>query len=213
MPSPKTLGQTNSAAPADARAGKYLTFQLAGEEFGIRVLNVREIMGVQEITAVPRTPAHIKGVINLRGKVIPVVDLRLKFALAAAEYTQRTCIIVTQVQGECGPVMIGIVVDSVSEVLNLTAPDIEDTPDFGDDAGLRCLLGMAKVKGKVKILLDIDEVLSTTELHHLDEFVAARNARGSETLGQSPASTDAVVSAGALVSTGALAGKVVHAAR
>jgi purine-binding chemotaxis protein CheW len=167
-----TLTQSNSAAPADARAGKYLTFQLASEEFGIRVLNVREIMGVQEITAVPGTPAHIKGVINLRGKVVPVVDLRLKFALAAAEYTQRTCIIVTQVRGERGPVMIGVVVDAVSEVLNLTAQDIEDTPDFGDDAGIRYLLGMAKVKGKVKILMDIEQVLSTSELHHLDALVA-----------------------------------------
>jgi purine-binding chemotaxis protein CheW len=172
MSSTMTLTQSNSAAPADARAGKYLTFQLASEEFGIRVLNVREIMGVQEITAVPGTPAHIKGVINLRGKVVPVVDLRLKFALAAAEYTQRTCIIVTQVRGERGPVMIGVVVDAVSEVLNLTAQDIEDTPDFGDDAGIRYLLGMAKVKGKVKILMDIEQVLSTSELHHLDALVA-----------------------------------------
>src|SRR5260370_31642540 len=133
-----------AATQSDARSGKYLTFQLANEEFGIRVLKVREIMGLQEITAVPQTPVHIKGVINLRGKVVPVVDLRLKFALAAAEYTQRTCIIVTQVQGENAPLMVGIVVDSVSEVLNLTAQDIEDTPDFGDDTGLRYLLGMAK---------------------------------------------------------------------
>ena len=116
----------------DARAGKYLTFQLANEEFGIRVLKVREIMGLQEITAVPQTPAHIKGVINLRGKVVPVIDLRLKFGLAAAEYTQRTCIIVTQMQGESGAVLMGIVVDGVSEVLNLTAAEIEDTPDFGE---------------------------------------------------------------------------------
>src|SRR2546429_1490364 len=146
MPSTMIANPTSSAAVADARAGKYLTFHLATEEFGIRVLNVREIMGVQEITAVPQTPAHIKGVINLRGKVVPVVDLRLKFALPAAEYTQRTCIIVTQVQGESAQVMIGIVVDGVSEVLNLTTQDIEDTPDFGDETGIRYLLGMAKVK-------------------------------------------------------------------
>ena len=158
----------NVAGPqVDARAGKYLTFQLANEEFGIRVLKVREIMGLQEITAVPQTPGHVKGVINLRGKVVPVVDLRLKFALPAAEYTQRTCIIVTQIQGESSPVMVGIVVDGVSEVLNLTGPEIEDTPDFGDETGVRYLLGMAKVKGKVKILLDIDQVLSTQELHSL----------------------------------------------
>src|SRR5437588_12309684 len=173
MSSTMMLSETNSVARADARAGKYLTFQLANEEFGIRVMKVREIMGIQEITAVPQTPIHIKGVINLRGKVVPVVDLRLKFALAAAEYTQRTCIIVTQVQGETAPVMIGVVVDGVSEVLNLTAQDIEDTPDFGDDAGLRYLLGMAKIKGKVKILLNIDQVLSTPDLNHLEAICGA----------------------------------------
>jgi purine-binding chemotaxis protein CheW len=167
MSSLMTLSETVAGAQSDHRAGKYLTFQLASEEFGIRVLKVREIMGLQEITAVPQTPAHVKGVINLRGKVVPVVDLRLKFGLAAAEYTQRTCIIVTQIQGESTPVMMGIVVDGVSEVLNLTAQEIEDTPDFGDEAGVRYLLGMAKVKGKVKILLDIDQVLSTQELNHL----------------------------------------------
>jgi len=167
MSSTMTLTENVAGPQADARAGKYLTFQLANEEFGIRVLKVREIMGLQEITAVPQTPGHVKGVINLRGKVVPVVDLRLKFSLPAAEYTQRTCIIVTQVQGESGPVMMGIVVDGVYEVLNLTGQEIEDTPDFGDEAGVRYLLGMAKVKGKVKILLDIDQVLSTQELHNL----------------------------------------------
>jgi purine-binding chemotaxis protein CheW len=166
-----THSETVSGVQSDKRAGKYLTFQLASEEFGIRVLKVREIMGLQEITAVPQTPAHVKGVINLRGKVVPVVDLRLKFGLPAAEYTQRTCIIVTQIQGEGGPVSIGIVVDGVSEVLNLTAQEIEDTPDFGDETGVRYLLGMAKVKGKVKILLDIDQVLSTQELNHLGSIL------------------------------------------
>jgi len=162
-----TTANDNAAAQADARSGKYLTFQLANEEFGIRVLKVREIMGIQEITAVPQTPVHIKGVINLRGKVVPVVDLRLKFGVAAADYTQRTCIIVTQVQGESGPVMMGIVVDGVSEVLNLTGAEIEDTPDFGEEISGGYLLGMAKVKGKVKILLDIDRVLSTQDMHNL----------------------------------------------
>ena len=160
-----------AAAPADARAGKYLTFQLAQEEFGIRVLKVREIMGLQEITAVPQTPAHIKGVINLRGKVVPVIDLRRKFGLPAAEYTQRTCIIVTQVQGESAPLLVGIVVDGVSEVLNLTSQEIEDTPDFGEDIAGQYLLGMAKVKGKVKILLDIDRVLSTQDLPGLSAIL------------------------------------------
>ena len=151
----------------EIRAGKYLTFQLANEEFGICVLKVREIMGLQEITAVPQTPAHIKGVINFRGKVLPVIDLRLKFGLPAAEYSQRTCIIVTQVEGEPGLVLIGIIVDGVSDVINFTAAEIEDSPDFGDEVAGRYLLGMAKVKDKVKILLDIDRVLSPAELQKL----------------------------------------------
>jgi purine-binding chemotaxis protein CheW len=175
MSSTTTLTENMAGAHTDARAGKYLTFHLANEEFGIRVLKVREIMGLQEITAVPQTPGHVKGVINLRGKVVPVVDLRLKFSLPAAEYSQRTCIIVTQVQGEHGPVMIGIVVDGVSEVLNLTDQEIEDTPDFGDEAGIRYLLGMAKVKGRVKILLDIDQVLATQELHNLGAAIQKEN--------------------------------------
>ncbi len=168
-----TTMTVNDAATthSDARAGKYLTFQLSNEEFGIRVLKVREIMGIQEITAVPQTPAHIKGVINLRGKVVPVIDLRLKFGLVAAEYTQRTCIIVTQVLGASGAVLMGIVVDGVSEVLTLAGSEIEDTPDFGEEYSGGYLLGMAKVKGKVKILLDIERVLSTQDLHNLDSML------------------------------------------
>ncbi len=165
------VSEKSSAGPVDPRAGKYLTFQLASEEFGICVLKVREIMGLQEITAVPQTPAHIKGVINLRGKVVPVIDLRLKFGLANAEYSQRTCIIVTQIQGESTHVLMGIIVDGVSEVLNLAPAEIEDTPDFGEEVAGQYLLGMAKVKGKVKILLDIDKVLSAQELHNLRSLV------------------------------------------
>lgn len=165
MPRPET-----GVAAADERVGKYLTFLLGREEFAIRVLKVREIMGIQEITAVPQTPRYVKGVINLRGKVIPVVDLRLKFSLSEKEYSQRTCIIVVQVQSGSVSMPTGIVVDEVSEVLNLAAGDIEDTPDFGEGTGSASsyLLGMAKVKGKVKILLDIDQVLSGQELHGLD---------------------------------------------
>lgn len=160
-----------TAVPADTRAGKYLTFHLGNEEFGVRVLRVREIMGLQEITSVPQTPCHVKGVINLRGKVIPVIDLRLKFGLPSAEYGQRTCIIVAQVQGESRPILMGVIVDAVSEVLNLTGVEIEDTPDFGEDAAGNYLLGMAKVKGKVKILLDIDKVLSSQDLRGLSQML------------------------------------------
>ena len=153
-----------AAVRADARAGKYLTFHLGREEFGIGVLNVREIMGMQEITAVPQASAHIRGVINRRGKVVPVIDLRAKFGLPPAESTRRTCIIVTQIHGSSGPVLAGIIVDGVSEVMNVSASEIEDTPDFGGDIGNHYLLGIAKVKGTVKILLDIERALSLDEL-------------------------------------------------
>lgn len=154
------------AGQADARTGKYLVFELNGEECCIQVLKVREIMGIQDITAVPQTPNYVRGVINLRGKVIPVVDLRLKFGLPETEYTQRTCIIVVQVQKETS-LLMGIVVDSVAEVLNIMAADIEDTPNFGQGVATPYLLGMAKIKGRVKLLLDIDEVLTSQELHGL----------------------------------------------
>lgn len=163
--------EKSPATKTDERAGKYLVFHLGREEFGIRVLKVREIMGVQDITAVPQTPAYVKGVINLRGKVIPVVDLRLKFGLPQIEYTARTCIIVVQVASEAGSMLMGIVVDGVAEVLNLVAGDIEDTPDFGQGVATPYLLGMAKVKGKVKILLDITQVLTSQELHGLDALM------------------------------------------
>jgi purine-binding chemotaxis protein CheW len=157
-----------SAAASDLRSGKYLVFDLDGEECCIQVLKVREIIGVQDITAVPQTPVFVKGVINLRGKVIPVVDLRLKFGLPQQEYNQRTCIIVVQVERESRAMMMGIVVDSVAEVLNISAGDIEDSPNFGQGVATPYLLGMAKIKGRVKLLLDIDEVMSSQELQGLD---------------------------------------------
>ena len=171
--------EPQQAGVADARAGKYLAFHLGREEFGIRVLKVREIIGVQDITSVPRTPGYMKGVINLRGKVIPVVDLRMKFGLEEMAYNTRTCIIVVQVvaseassaEGH-GTMLMGIVVDGVSEVLNLASADIEDTPDFGNGVASPFLLGMAKTKGKVKILLDIDKVLSGLELKGLESILS-----------------------------------------
>jgi purine-binding chemotaxis protein CheW len=165
-----THSHTAPAAPPmdpNTRAGKYLIFQLGQEEFGTEVLKVREIMGLQDITTVPQTPPYVKGVINLRGKVIPVVDLRLKFGLPPEEYTARTCIIVVRTRQAAEEMMIGIIVDGVAEVLNLAEADIEDTPDFGPGVATPYLTGMAKIKGKVKILLDIDQVLSTNELNGL----------------------------------------------
>jgi purine-binding chemotaxis protein CheW len=167
-----TIDKTGAAAALDERAGKYLTFRLGPEEFGVRVDKVREIMGVQEITSVPQTPDYLKGVINLRGKVVPVVDLRLKFGLPAIEYTQRTCIIVVQVRGELGAIQVGLVVDAVSEVLNLSGADIENTPDFGSQLTTPFILGMAKVKGKVKILLDIDRVVNASEISGFGSLLA-----------------------------------------
>jgi purine-binding chemotaxis protein CheW len=161
--------QASPVLPLDgsSRAGKYLIFHLGAEEFGTEVLKVREIMGIQDITDVPQTPPYVKGVINLRGKVIPVVDLRIKFGLAPEEYTPRTCIIVVRTQQDGEDLMIGIIVDGVAEVLTLVDSDIEDTPDFGPGVVTPYLLGMAKIKGKVKILLDIDQVLSRNELNGL----------------------------------------------
>ena len=139
-------------------AGKYLTFALAGEEYGLPVLKVREIMKIMDITSVPQAPHHVKGVINLRGKVIPVVDLRLKFGFASQEYDERTCIIVVEVALQTSKVMMGVVVDAVSEVLTITVDEIEPTPDFGEHVNTEFMKGVAKVKGKVKFLLDLDRI-------------------------------------------------------
>ncbi len=146
------------------RGGKYLTFRLADEEYGVEILKVREIIGLMEITKVPRTPHFVRGVINLRGKVIPVVDLRAKFGLEHAEDTEETCIIVVEVDRENSSVQMGILVDTVSEVLDIEGEEIEETPSFGMDVDTKFILGMAKAKGSVKILLNIEEVLTTGEL-------------------------------------------------
>lgn len=163
-----TGGNTSGrASRGDRGAEKYLSFCLGAEEFAIGVLSVREIIGMLDITAVPHTPPHVKGIINLRGKVVPVVDLRLKFGMPAAEYTQRTCIVVVDVAGEGVRMQVGVVVDAVSDVLNVSASEVENTPDFGEGVTLPYILGIAKSKGKVKILLDIDKALTAGELQAL----------------------------------------------
>lgn len=158
---------TANSPAAHPRAGKYLTFRLGREEFGIQVRHVREIIGVQDITPVPGTPAHLKGVINLRGKIVPVVDLRVRFAFPDAPFTPTTCIVVVHVEqdGELAP--IGLIVDIVCEVLNIAANDIEDSPNVDTPY----VLGMAKIKGAVKILLRIEDVLTLKELRGLDSLV------------------------------------------
>jgi len=157
-------GRKDESAGLLEREGKYLTFELARENYGLEILKVREIIGMMDITAVPQTPAFVKGLINLRGKVIPVVDLRLKFGLPEKEYTERTAIIVVETRMASGSVQMGIVVDTVSEVMNIAGQDIESTPNFGARLKTDYILGMAKVKGRVIILLDIDRVLTDEEL-------------------------------------------------
>lgn len=151
-----------------SKEGKYLTFSLAGEEYGIGILKVKEIIGMMPITIIPQTPDYIKGVINLRGKVIPVIDLRTKFMISAAEYTERTCIIVVEIAGTGRTILMGIVVDSVSEVLNIKETDIEETPAFGTKLDTEYILGMAKIGNGIKILLDIDRVLSTEDIQMVE---------------------------------------------
>jgi purine-binding chemotaxis protein CheW len=151
------------------REGKYLTFSMAEEEYGIGILKIKEIIGMMPVTTVPQTPEFVKGVINLRGKVIPVVDLRLRFGMESIDYTERTCIIVVEIIGQSGIVLIGIVVDAVSEVLNIKGEDIEETPTFGAKLNTDYILGMAKMEGGVKILLDIDRVLSEEEITALKD--------------------------------------------
>jgi purine-binding chemotaxis protein CheW len=146
------------------REGKYLTFALGKEEYGIGILKVKEITGMMPVTPVPRTPGYVKGVINLRGKVIPVVDLRLKFGMEEIGYTERTCIIVVEMASVSSAILMGIVVDSVSEVLNIRGGEIEETPAFGAKLDTGYILGLAKMKGRVKILLDIEKVLHTGDM-------------------------------------------------
>ena len=142
------------------KEGKYLTFALGSEEYGLEILKVREIIGYMEITAVPQTPAHVKGVINLRGQVIPVIDLRTKFGMETAEITEESCIIVVEISQGKRKFQTGIVVDHVQEVLDIDGGDIEDAPQFGSTVNTDFILGMGKIEETVKILLDIDKVLA-----------------------------------------------------
>jgi len=148
----------------DHLAGKYLTFELAGEEYGLEILKVQEIIGMMQVTRVPRTPEFVRGVINLRGKVIPVVDLRLKFGLDSCEATERTCIIVLQVAQGDASVTMGVIVDEVSEVIDVEAAAIEPAPDFGTSLDTDFILGMGKVRDAVVMLLDVDKVLAADEV-------------------------------------------------
>jgi len=149
------------------KEGKYLTFALGPEEYGLEILKVREIIGYMDITAVPQTPHHVKGVINLRGQVIPVIDLRAKFGMETTDVTDQTCIIVVETSQGNRKFSTGIVVDRVQEVLDIAGEDIEEAPQFGASVNTDFILGMGKIGESVKILLDIDKVLSSDALQRL----------------------------------------------
>lgn len=151
-----TMEASSVAESASARINKYLSFHLGDEEYGLDILDVREIIGVMKITVVPRMPKFVKGVINLRGKVIPVIDLREKFNMLAVKATEETCIIVLEVKNT----LMGILVDSVSEVIDIDVDAIEEAPDFGKNVSTDFITGIGKVKGKVVMLLDIRRVLA-----------------------------------------------------
>ena len=156
------------------KEGKYLTFALANEEYGLEILKVREIIGYMDITAVPQTPSYVKGVINLRGQVIPVVDLRAKFGMQTTDVTDQTCIIVVETTQGGRNFSTGIVVDRVQEVLDIAGEDIEEAPQFGSSINTDFILGMGKVGDNVKILLDIDRVLGTSDMMNCLEMDAVQ---------------------------------------
>jgi purine-binding chemotaxis protein CheW len=152
--------QTNQRTTQADKEGKYLTFALANEEYGLEILKVREIIGYMEVTAVPQTPHYVRGVINLRGQVIPVMDLRAKFGMETTDVTEQTCIIVVEIECTDETFNTGIVVDRVQEVLDIEGQSIEEAPEFGSSVNTDFILGMGKIDDTVKILLDIDKVMA-----------------------------------------------------
>ena len=152
-----------------SREGKFLTFRLGVEHYGIEILKVQEIIGMLPITDVPRTPAFIKGVINLRGKVIPVTDLRVKFGMSSIEYSNRTCIIVVQIIKEGKEATMGLIVDEVSEVVDIAASQMEPPPDFGQSVDVDFIFGMGKVDSRVVMLIEVDRVLANVDMKLLSD--------------------------------------------
>ncbi|MBM3288686.1 MAG: purine-binding chemotaxis protein CheW [Candidatus Hydrogenedentes bacterium] len=155
------------------RAGQYLTFSLGPEVYGLEILKVQEIIGMMPVTKVPRTPNFVRGVVNLRGKVIPVIDLRTKFEMDLREDTEKTCIIVVQVASAAQNITMGIIVDEVAEVLAIAGDLIEPAPQFGAGVRTEFILGIGKVANKVVILLDVDKVLSWGEMAELEDAAQA----------------------------------------
>ncbi|HUW81813.1 MAG TPA: chemotaxis protein CheW [Phycisphaerae bacterium] len=170
MGNSKAANYAGQDAPAlVGQGGKYLTFQLGKEVYGLEILRVQEIIGMMSVTRVPGSPEFVRGVINLRGKIIPVVDLRLKFGLESQPDTEKTCIIVAQVVRAEQEVTMGIIVDEVSEVLDIAGDQIEPPPSFRSAVDTDFILGMGKVGRKVVVLLDVDRVLSAGEFALVDQ--------------------------------------------
>lgn len=159
-----STNQGTSSNAETALAGKYLTFRIGEEEYGLEILKVREIIGLMDITSVPRTPASIRGVINLRGRIIPVVDLRVTFEMETIPDTDETCIIVVESSHEGATVPMGILVDGVCEVLDIGADELDPAPSFGATVNSDFILGMAKCPEGVKILLNTEKVLGAREI-------------------------------------------------
>jgi len=152
-----------------AKSNKFLTFSLGEEPYGIQILKVKEIIRLMKITYVPRMPQAVKGVINLRGKIIPVIDLRTKFDFSGKDYDDRTCIIVVEIDTHLGTRLNGLVVDSVSEVLDIDASVIDPPPQYGDDPRQTFISGLGKVKEKVIMLLNIDKIIDNDEILMMHE--------------------------------------------
>ena len=162
---------------------QYLTFLLAGEEYAISILKVKEIIEYDTVTVVPKTPKWIRGVINLRGSVVPVVDLAVKFGLEERPVTRTSCIVILEGQLENQNTTMGIVADAVSQVMDLAEQDIREVPEFGTRVQVNYLLGMAQLGKKFALLLDVDKVLSTDELLNLDQVSANAAAADAEAAG------------------------------
>ena len=171
--------QTGSADEAvQSLAGKYLTFRIGEEEYGLEILKVREIIGLMDITPVPRTPESIRGVINLRGRIIPVLHLRVRFDMEVIDDTDETCIIVVDTNAGGVATQMGILVDSVCEVLDIAADELEPPPAFGAGVDSDFILGMAKCKGQVKVLLNTERILATTDARALREAAESNPVAG-----------------------------------
>lgn len=167
MEQPGGVQAPKSEAQIRAKGGKYLTFRLAAEEYGIEILKVQEIIGMMSITKVPRLPEFIRGILNLRGKLVPVIEMRSRFQMERVEDNNRTCIIVVQVNGSKSALTMGILVDSVNEVVTMQQDQLEPTPQLGQGLDIEFMLGMAKIGSRVVLLLDIDRVLTSFEYSDL----------------------------------------------